>query len=141
MESKNELRKKAKIIRNNLDIKNISLFIKFVLVGILNTLFGYSVFALLLWLDFHYSIATIFSTIIGVIFNFYTTGRLVFKNTNNLLIFKFVLVYVFTTSLSIFILYLSNKMNFNLYYAGFVLSVIMALISFILQKTFVFKEK
>lgn len=121
--------------------KNIYLFIKFILVGILNTLFGYSFFALLLWLGFHYSIATIFSTIIGVIFNFCTTGRLVFKNTNNLLIFKFILVYIFTTSLSILILYISNKMNFNLYYAGFVLSVIMALISFILQKTFVFKEK
>ena len=121
--------------------KNIFLFVKFALVGILNSLFGYSLFALLLWLKFHYSIAITLATIIGIVFNFYTTGRIVFKNNNNLLIFKFLLVYVFTTVLSIFILFLADKAKLNLYYAGFVLSVIMALGSFILQKVFVFKEK
>ena len=66
------------------------LFVKFVLVGILNTAFGYLVFALLLFLGLHYTLAVILSTIAGVLFNFKTTGTLVFKNHNNKLIFKFV---------------------------------------------------
>ncbi|MBQ8045896.1 MAG: GtrA family protein, partial [Bacteroidales bacterium] len=65
-------------------------FIRFVLVAILNTLFGYGVYSLLVFLGLHYSVATLGSTVLGVLFNFKTYGVLVFKNTSNKLIFRFV---------------------------------------------------
>ena len=115
------------------------LFVKFILVGILNTAFGYLVFALLLFLGLHYTLAVILSTVAGVLFNFKTTGTLVFKNHNNKLIFKFVAVYIITTTLGIIILRMAELAQINLYLAGLVSTGICAIISFLLNKNWVFK--
>ncbi len=115
------------------------LFVKFILVGILNTAFGYLVFALLLFLGLHYTLAVILSTVAGVLFNFKTTGTLVFKNHNNKLIFKFVAVYTITTTLGIIILRMAELAHINLYLAGLVSTGICAIISFLLNKNWVFK--
>src|SRR5471030_2606365 len=82
------------IISNALNYK----FIRFILVGILNTVFGYSAFALFVFLGLHYTAAVFFATILGILFNFKTFGKLVFKNPytdfNYNLIFKFFMGYV-----------------------------------------------
>ena len=115
------------------------LFVKFILVGILNTAFGYLVFAALLYFGLHYTLAVVLSTIAGVIFNFKTTGTLVFKNNNNKLIFKFVAVYALTCIIGIMVLRLAELVNVNLYLAGMVSTGICAIIAFILNKNWVFK--
>ncbi len=115
------------------------LFVKFILVGILNTAFGYLVFAALLYFGLHYTLAVVLSTIAGVLFNFKTTGTLVFKNNNNKLIFKFVAVYALTCIIGIIVLRLAELVNVNLYLAGMVSTGICAIIAFILNKNWVFK--
>lgn len=115
------------------------LFVKFILVGILNTAFGYLVFAALLYFGLHYTLAVVLSTIAGVLFNFKTTGTLVFKNNNNKLIFKFVAVYALTCIIGIIVLRLAELVNVNLYFAGMVSTGICAIIAFILNKNWVFK--
>ena len=50
----------------NLILKRI-LFIKFIVVGGINTVFGYGVYWGLLQLDFHFAIATFFSTVLGTL--------------------------------------------------------------------------
>ena len=115
-------------------------FVKFILVGILNTIFGYCIFATLLFIGFHYTLAVILGTILGIIFNFKTTGLLVFNSTNNLIIFKFVLVYATICLLNIVLLTIAKYLNINLYLAGFVLTGIMAVMSFLLNKYWVFKN-
>ncbi len=117
------------------------LFIKFVLVGIINTMFGYGLFAFLLYCNIHYALASVLATIISVLFNFKTTGTLVFKNHDNRLIFKFVSVYCFTTILSIIGLKIAKIFGENLYFAGLILTGIMAIITFILQKKYVFRKE
>lgn len=115
------------------------LFVKFILVGVLNTAFGYFIFALLLFLGLHYTLAVILSTVAGVLFNFKTTGMLVFKNNNNKLIFKFVAVYAITATLGIIILRLAELAHINLYIAGLFSTGLCAIISFLLNKNWVFK--
>ena len=115
------------------------LFVKFILVGVLNTAFGYMAYALLLFLGLHYTLAVVLSTIAGVLFNFKTTGTIVFKNNNNKLIFKFVAVYAITTTLGIIILRMAELAGINLYLAGFVSTGICAIIAFLLNKNWVFK--
>ena len=66
--------KKAKLV--NLIKKHK--FVRFLLVGVLNTLFGYFSFATLIIIGLDYKLAALLATIIGVLFNFQTTGRLVF---------------------------------------------------------------
>lgn len=55
-------------------------FGRFLVVGAGNTLFGYSVFAILFLLTRQHQLAIVVATIVGAVFNFFTTGRLVFKN-------------------------------------------------------------
>ena len=66
-------------------------FRKFFLVGVVNTIFGYSLYALFLSLGFHYNIAVLFSTILGILFNFKTIGKFVFNKSSNRFFLKFVL--------------------------------------------------
>lgn len=115
------------------------IFIKFILVGILNTIFGYSLFAILLYTGLHYTLAVILSTIIGILFNFKTIGILVFKNKNNKLIFKFFAVYATTCSIGIIILRIAELLEQNLYFSGIISTGISAIISYLLNKKWVFK--
>ncbi len=116
-------------------------FIKFLSVGVLNTLFGYGIFALFLFLGLHYSLALLFGTVLGVVFNFFTTGRIVFQNNNNLLIFKFVGVYIIIYFLNLLFLTIFDMNHFNLYIGGLLLLAPMAILSFLLNQTLVFNRR
>jgi putative flippase GtrA len=116
-------------------------FIKFLFVGFINTVFGYGVFALLLFLGLHYALASLFGTILGVIFNFFTTGRLVFQNTDNLLIFKFIGVYAIVYLINLLLLAIIDYFNYNLYIGGFIILLPVAFLAFQLNQTFVFNER
>jgi len=115
-------------------------FIKFIFVGILNTIVGYSLFTLFIFLNIHYSLAVLFSTILGVLFNFKTIGKLVFDSHDNSLIFRFILVYVVIYVLNTGGLWVFKNNGFeNMYINGFVLLAPLAIVSFVLNKEFVFK--
>jgi putative flippase GtrA len=115
-------------------------FIKFLFVGGINTVFGYALYALFIYLGMHYSLAVLLGTIIGIMFNFKTTGKFVFRNNNNSLIFKFVGVYIITYCLNVAALSIFDHYHFDLYAAGLFLLLPMALISYVLNSRFVFKE-
>jgi putative flippase GtrA len=113
-------------------------FVLFLFVGGINTLFGYSLYALFLFLKFHYAIASLMATIGGILFNFKSTGTIVFKNNNNKLLFRFVSVYIITYLLNVMCLKVFSSFNANMYVAGAILLLPMGLIAFMLQKKFVF---
>ena len=117
-------------------------FLKFLMVGALNTVFGYSVFALFTYLNLHYTISTLLATILGILFNFKTTGCIVFKNGDNKLIFKFLFVYGVTYLLSIAILRICEYFGFtNMYLNYAILLLPNAMIAYSLMKKFVFTNK
>ncbi|MBA2652444.1 MAG: GtrA family protein [Tatlockia sp.] len=120
------------------DTKTKQQIITYILVGMLNTAFSYLCYASFIYLGLSYPLALLYATIIGVCFNFKTTGKIVFKNTNNLLFFKFISVYIciyfFNTTLVGFL-----KSSFDLYTAGFIALFPSAILGFILNKNLVFK--
>ena len=116
-------------------------FIRFVLVAMLNTLFGYGVYTLLVYFGMHFSLATLISTILGVLFNFKTYGILVFKNSSNKLIFRFVLVYCVVYLCNIGGIALLKTLGMSSYLAGAVMLVPVGLLGFILNKIFVYSKK
>lgn len=71
----------------------IERIIRFGVVGLLNTAFGYGLYALFVYLGTLPEVALLGATIIGVIFNFFTTGRLVFRNSDNGLFTRFAATY------------------------------------------------
>jgi len=113
-------------------------FIRFLLVGGLNTLFGYGIFALLLW-GLPKSAALLGSTILGILFNFKTTGILVFESHNNRLIYRFVLCYAIVYLVNLGLLQAAENLEFNLWLAQAIYILPMAVLAYSLQKSLVFK--
>ncbi len=116
-------------------------FIKFIFIGIINTIFGYGIYLLFLLIGFNFVIAALLSTILGIIFNFFTTGRFVFKSTNNYLILKFVMVYIFIYLFTISGLSILYLYGISYEIGGALMLAPNALLSFFLNKRLVFNEK
>lgn len=65
-------------MKNKLNKKSLSQFIKFLVVGLSNTVVSYLCYALLIFLDINYLIANIVSYFIGVLNSFFWNSRYVF---------------------------------------------------------------
>jgi len=111
----------------------------FVIAGI-NTVFGYLLFALLIYLDLNLYLATALAMVGGVIFNFNTYGRFVFKNFAWRKIFAFTLIYGFTCAVNIILIKLLSRSIENIYLVQLILVVPIGLMVYFLNKRFVFKE-
>jgi putative flippase GtrA len=115
-------------------------FFKFLAVGVLNTAFGYSIYALLIFMGIEVSLAILIGTIIGVLFNFKTTGQLVFGSRDNRKLVRFVGVYAILYVLNVAGVKLLIALGLNSYAAGAVLLAPMAMLSFLLNRRLVFQE-
>lgn len=72
----------------------IKLIARFIGVGLLNTVVGYGIYGILILLKVPYLAALLIATIMGVIFNYFSIGRLVFKSRGGLIVFgKFIAAY------------------------------------------------
>ena len=113
-------------------------FLKFVVVGTVNTAFGYGLYVVFVACGFHYSIAALFGTVLGTLFNFATTGRIVFGNKKIYLIWRFIAVYAIIYSINVVGLSVLIARNIGKEAAGAILIFPMAILSFFLNKQLVF---
>ena len=117
-----------------------TLFQKYIIIGGVNTLFGYSVFAIFLFLGFHYSLSVLIATVLGVFFNFQTYGKLVFRSHSNHLIGKFILVYVLIYFINVLLIALLDFFRVDLFIAGVIVLFPSAYFGYLLNKRLVWKE-
>lgn len=117
-----------------LNIKYQKQFIVFVFVGGINTIFGYSIFAFFIFLKMSYYLALFFAASSGLIFNFMTTGRIVFKNKNFDLFYKFIFISIIMYFLHIILIRIINVHINNFYISGLMTMSLTALIAFYLNK-------
>ncbi len=116
-------------------------FFKFLFVGFLNTLVSYMLYAFFITIGLIPNLALFFQYILGVLWNFKTTGVIVFKNHNNKLIFKFIGTYIITFFInSVLLNILAVQIELNEYLSQALLVLPVALLSFLLFKFWVFKE-
>ncbi|MDR1846997.1 MAG: GtrA family protein [Bacteroidales bacterium] len=100
-------------------------FLRFLFVGVLNTAVGYLFFIFFIWIGLHYGLALLFANVLGVAWNYKTTGVLVFESRSNTLIFKFFLVYVVVYFINFGELWLLDRSGFyewvlNSHYLDFI---------------------
>ncbi len=115
-------------------------FVTFLFVGALNTLVGYLLYVFFVWVGCNYIFAPLFSTILGVLFNFKTIGVIVFKSHNNRLLGKFFGVYGLVYVCNVLGLKVLDMGGItNMYLAGAILVLPLALLGFGLNKKWVFK--
>lgn len=117
-----------------------SQFVRFILVGIINSLFGYGCFALFLYMKLHYTLALFLATILGVVFNFKSTGALVFESHDNHLIFRFASSYIVIYLINVVGVKAFLHMGVAPHTGGAILILPMALLAYLLNKKFVFKN-
>lgn len=118
-----------------------SQFVRFVAVGMLNTAFGYGCFALLMWLGMHYTAALLVATVAGVLFNFKTLGKLVFgQQQGGRRLWRFVLTYAICYGFNLALVKLFLLLGIGAYVGGALALVPVALLSFYLNRTFVFRH-
>lgn len=113
-------------------------FMRFLLVGGLNTAFGYGVFVACLWLGMHYAIAGAIATVLGVLFNFKSTGKLVFRSTSNSKLPRFVAVYAIIYLINMLALGVMLRFGIPEWLGGLILLLPSAILSYVLNRQFVF---
>jgi putative flippase GtrA len=115
-------------------------FVRFLFVGLINSIFGYGCFSFFLYLGLHYSLALFFATVAGILFNFKSIGTLVFKSNDNRLVFRFIGSYSIIYLINAAGISAFSRVGLTPYISGAILILPMAVLAFILNKRFVFNH-
>ena len=115
-------------------------FLRFLLVAGLNTVFGYGLFAALILIGLRYPLAAAIATVLGILFNFQTTGRLVFGSHDFSLVLRFLAVYAISYVVGIALLGWAERHGISVLLAAAVLAVPMGFFSYTLQRLLVFRR-
>lgn len=113
--------------------------VRFLVVGILNTAFSYSIYALSIWIGLAYYSASFVGLIIGIAFSFKTQGAIVFRNSDNSLIFLFTLNWLLIYACMVGVIALFMRFGLNDYWAGLLALPPVAVFSYFSQKFLVFR--
>jgi len=116
--------------------------VKFIFTGVVNTIFSYLIFVVIFFLTGQKEVTLTISFIIGILFNYYTISSYVFESThNNKKIRYFFLVYLLLYMLNLIHLFITvNLFNFDVYLSQLITLIYLPLLSFYLNKKYVFTE-
>ncbi len=114
------------------------LLVRFLLVGCLNILVGYGLFAIFIFLGMHSAFALLISTVLGVLFNYFSTGRLVFAWRSAGRLWLFVLGYAVLYGLNAAALAGLERASFSPLLAQALLLPPIVGLAFLYNKHFVF---
>jgi putative flippase GtrA len=114
-------------------------FFVFLLVGGLNTAVGYGLFAAFIFLGADTSLALAAATILGVLFNFKSIGRLVFESGNVRLLPRFVGIYAVQFGINLAALKALESTGASPLLAQLLILPPLAVASFIMMRHFVFR--
>ncbi|ANN69100.1 GtrA family protein [Bordetella bronchialis] len=115
-------------------------FFRFLAVGLLNTAFGYGCYVLLVYFGCHYTIAYLVATVLGILFNFKTIGKLVFRSNDNRLLFRFISVYGVVYGVNVSGVKALSLIGLGPYASAAMMLLPAAAISYHLNKRFVFRN-
>lgn len=115
---------------------------KFVIVGLLNSLFGYTVIIISYHITNNYYISNAIGYLLGLLLSFNLNSKITFKKKNktNSNFHKFVMAFFISYSFNVIILSACIEINlFDLYISQAVALVSYTLILFLISKYYVFK--
>ena len=115
-------------------------FFRFLIVGLINTIFYFSLYSLLLFLSNDFRLSVFIATVIGIIFSYKTFGTYVFYNLGRLIIFKFFVFYGFLYIINITFIAIIDLTLENLYISGLISSFFIAILTYYVNKHFVFNK-
>lgn len=116
-------------------------WLRFLVVGGINTGFGYGVYAGLVFLGLNFAVSNLCSLVLGILFSFRTQGALVFRNSERGLFLRYVAMWAFLYFSNTMIIASLIKFGMDAYSAGALAILPTAAISFFLQKYLVFSVR
>jgi putative flippase GtrA len=116
-------------------------FLRFLIVGGLNTAVNYGIYALLLFLGLGYLPAATLSFVTGLVISFKSQGRFVFQNRGRASFVRFVGSWLLIYVVHVSVLGLLVRSGVDSYLAGALLLVPTALLSFAVLRLVVFRER
>lgn len=108
--------------------------------GIVNTIFGYGLFALFVWLGLNIFLAQITSHVLGMLFNYFTYSRHAFAGHTTTKT-HFALSYAGNYLLGLAVLWVLSRFIHSPYAAGFLTIVIVSLANFFVLRRLVFRPR
>jgi putative flippase GtrA len=116
-------------------------FLSFILAGFINTLWAYALFAVFIYLGLHYMLATLVAGVVSVLTGYKLHRHFVFSfsGSGRLSRFSIVFAVMYLTSISIQTLLRETGWLVNSYANGAVALIACAMLSFALNKYFVFR--
>ena len=122
-----------------MDAKPVPKVLRFVVVGAMNTMFGYLVFACLTVLGCPDLLSVPAAMAVGVIFNFLTYGRLVFASLDTRRLPRFIVGYLCIYACNLFGLRVLERLGLNAYSAQAVLVFPLAVLAYFVNDRWVFR--
>lgn len=116
-------------------------FIRFIAVGMLNTAFGYAIYSVAVLLGAGPAMALAIAMIFGVTFNFFTTGRLVFREKAGRIFPRFVLGYLVVYGVNLGLLHLTGVLGLGPLLAQALALPPTVIFTFVLMKFVVFRRQ
>jgi len=116
-------------------------FAKFLVVGGLNTVVGYGLFAAFIIAGLGAPLALALATVLGVLFNFKSFGLLVFRNGDGRLLPRFVAVYAGQYVVNLMCLRWLAALDLSPLLAQLLLLPPLSLASFLLMRRLVFRAR
>ncbi len=107
-------------------------FVLFIIAGLVNTAFGYGVYALLVWLGLPPKLALALSFAIGVVWNYFTHARIVFQQKGFDRILPYVGAYLVILGVNTVLLDVLMRLGLGPYVAQALLAPVSAGMSFVL---------
>ena len=114
--------------------------LRFLLVGAGNTLFGYFIYSISVLLGASFSVSILIATIVGVFFNFYTIGIVVFCSLNWSRIYLFILMYFFSYLLNLYLLNVLINYGFTSLLSGAISIPLVSIVTYIGLRNVVFRD-
>jgi len=115
-------------------------FSKFLVVGLINTVIGYSIFTLLTFMGNGPSVALLLTYVIAVQINYITTGRLVFSNASFSAFVPFIMAYVVIYCVNLIFLHTLMHWHISQLLAQAILLPFLAPLSFLIFRNSVFRK-
>ena len=114
-------------------------FMRYLAVGAANTGFSILVYWAMLWAGLAVSLASLASLVVGILISFTTQSRFVFDNRDPWKLVPYFIVWSILYAFNLGLIWLLMRCGLDAYAAGFLSTPATVLLSYFLQKAFVFR--
>ncbi len=116
-------------------------FLRFLAIGAFNTAVGYGLFCMGVIAGLSAGLALLIATGLGVLLNFLTTGRMVFRNRSGSGFLRFATVYLVVYVLNALALHGLGELHLSPFVSQAIITPFSVIATYLAMRSFVFPEK